>query len=73
MRLYRAYSSHNLSMGFINRGIEVENPLSFYMCEVINFMLMSVENRGSNTSTPVLLNVSNELRKRDKMRDLPSI
>ena len=40
---------------------------------IINCTLRSVENGGSYNSAHVLLNLFNELRKRDKMRGLPSI
>ena len=36
-------------------------------------LLLSYINRGSYMSAHVLLNLLNELRKRDKMRGLPSI
>ena len=37
------------------------------------YLFPLVFHRGSNMSAHVLLNLSNELRKRDKMRGMPSI
>ena len=41
--------------------------------EVVTFFTTSLINGGSYMSAHVLLNLINELRKRDKMRGLPSI
>ena len=41
--------------------------------ELFMFWLSNKKNRGSYMSAHVLLNLLNELRKKDKMRGLPSI
>ena len=49
-------------------------PLLF-TCNIVRFSGVKAHkiNRGSYTSAHVLLNLLNQLRKRDKMRGLPSI
>ena len=52
---------------------EVDTYYHTTSAEYVIFEACRVRNRGSYMSAHVLLNLLNELRKRDKMRGLPSI
>ena len=60
-------------LDFFCSGIQFYLLLSPNLCFVSFYTLIYKLNRGSNMCVHVLLNLLNELRKRDKMRCLSSI